>query len=100
MQTWEYKVAFIDYRGRISVEGHETQIANERRTAFVRRYLDTLGRGGWELVGIQHLGPQSAYYVFKRPVGVAAAGEGRSSADAEMGARAAPGAQAPDLETL
>lgn len=67
MQNWEYKVAFVDYRGRISVEGQETLIGQERRTTFVRRYLDTLGSAGWELNGIQPLSPQSAYYVFKRP---------------------------------
>lgn len=67
MQTWEYRVAYVDYQGRISSEGQETLIANERRTAFVRRYMDALGRNGWELVGIQPLSAQSAYYVFKRP---------------------------------
>jgi hypothetical protein len=67
MPAWEYKVAFIDYRGRISVEGQEQLIGEERRTAFVRRFLDALGRDGWELSGIQPLSPQSAYYVFKRP---------------------------------
>ena len=66
MQQWEYKVAFVDYRGRISVEGQELHIGEERRTAFVRRFLDELGRAGWELAGIQPLSPQSAYYVLKR----------------------------------
>lgn len=66
MAGWDYKVAYVDYRGRISVEGHETLIGEERRTTFVRRFLDALGRDGWELVGIQPLSPQSAYYVFKR----------------------------------
>jgi len=67
MPQWEYKVAFVDYRGRISVEGQEQQIGDERRTAFVRRFLEDLGREGWELAGIQPLSPQSAYYVLKRP---------------------------------
>lgn len=66
MAGWEYKVAYVDYRGRISVEGHETLIGEERRTTFVRRFLDALGRDGWELTGIQPLSPQSAYYVLKR----------------------------------
>ena len=66
MQRWEYKVAFVDYRGRISVEGEEVLIGDERRTAFVRRFLDDGGKDGWELAGIQPLSPQSAYYVMKR----------------------------------
>jgi hypothetical protein len=66
MQQWEYRVAFVDYRGRISVEGQETIIGEERRTTFVRRFLDEQGRDGWELAGIQPLSPQSAYYVLKR----------------------------------
>lgn len=66
MANWEYRVAYVDYRGRISVEGHETLIGEERRTSFVRRFLDSLGSEGWELAGIQPLSPQSAYYVFKR----------------------------------
>jgi hypothetical protein len=99
MQAWEYKVAFVDYRGRISVEGHETVIANERRTAFVRRFLDSLGSGGWELVGIQPLGPQSAYYLFKRP-GRSAGGETQGQAQTEAGARADMGGYAGGVEAL
>src|SRR5579883_1617273 len=68
MAQWAYKVAYIDYRGRVSCEGLETLIGyNERRSAFARRYMNTLGRDGWELVGIQPLTSNSAYYVFKRP---------------------------------
>lgn len=67
MQQWEYKVAYIDYRGRISVEGQEAHIGDERRTTFVRQFLDALGAQGWELTGIQPLGPHDAYYIFKRP---------------------------------
>jgi hypothetical protein len=74
--AFEYQVVYIDYEGRISTEGHETFIANERRTTFVRRHLDTLGAEGWELVGIQPLSPRTAYYVFKRPRGAG----GRASA--------------------
>lgn len=67
MAQWAYKVAYIDYRGRISCEGQETLIGNERRSAFARRYMNTLGRDGWELIGIQPLTSNSAYYIFKRP---------------------------------
>jgi hypothetical protein len=68
MNQWAYKVVYIDYRGRISCEGIQTQIGNEeRRSAFARRYMDGLGREGWELVGIQPLTANSAYYTFKRP---------------------------------
>jgi hypothetical protein len=67
MSQWSYKVVYIDYRGRISCEGVETLIGNERRSTFARRYLDGLGEGGWELVGIQPLTANSAYYIFKRP---------------------------------
>ncbi len=65
-QAFQHRVAYIDYEGRISEEGHETAIANERRTTFVRRYLDSLGHDGWELVGIQPVNQHAAYYVFKR----------------------------------
>ena len=68
MAQWAYKVAYLDNRGRVSVEGVETLIGtNERRSAFARRYLNGLGEGGWELVGIQPLTGNSAYYIFKRP---------------------------------
>lgn len=63
---WAYKVAYVDYRGRISCEGVETLRGEERRSTFVRRYMNTLGKDGWELVGIQPLTGNSAYYVFKR----------------------------------
>lgn len=67
MAQWAYKVVYIDYRGRISCEGQETLIGNERRSTFARRYMNSLGREGWELVGIQSLTSNSAYYTFKRP---------------------------------
>lgn len=66
-QQWAYKVVYIDYRGRISSEGVETLIGNERRSAFARRYMNSLGQESWELVGIQPLTGNSAYYIFKRP---------------------------------
>lgn len=67
MAQWAYKVVYIDYRGRISCEGQETLIGNERRSAFARRYMNDLGKEGWELVGIQSLTSNSAYYIYKRP---------------------------------
>jgi hypothetical protein len=67
MAQWAYKVVYIDYRGHISCEGQKTFIGNERRSAFARSYMNTLGHDGWELVGIQPLTSNSAYYVFKRP---------------------------------
>src|SRR5258708_27790024 len=67
MAQWAYKVAYVDYRGRISCEGLETLRGdNERRSAFARRYMNTLGKEGWELVGIQPLTANSASYVFNR----------------------------------
>jgi hypothetical protein len=68
MAQWAYKVVYIDYRGRISVEGVETlRNPGERHSAFGRRYMNSLGKDGWELVGIQPLTANSAYYIFKRP---------------------------------
>ncbi|GCE18239.1 hypothetical protein [Dictyobacter kobayashii] len=66
MGQWAYKVVYVDYRGRISCEGVETLIGDERRSAFVRRYFDSIGRDGWELASNQPLTANSAYYVFKR----------------------------------
>jgi hypothetical protein len=69
MSQWEYKVVYVDSRGRISCEGMEfIREAGEHRTAFVRRYCDALGRDRWELVSIQPLGRwETGYFVFKRP---------------------------------
>lgn len=65
---YQYKVVYVDFRGRISVEGEETRIVRgERSTAFVRRFLDNLGREGWELVGVQTQDPaETAYMIFKK----------------------------------
>jgi hypothetical protein len=59
----------MDYRGRASVEGDEQFIAKEeRRSAFARRVMNTLGTEGWELVGVQPLWPaETSYLIFKRP---------------------------------
>ena len=68
-QRFEYKVAYVDFRGRVSVEGDETLINDgERMTAFGRRYLNTLGAEGWELVGLQMQPMGAAFHIFKRPL--------------------------------
>lgn len=66
---WEYKVAYVDNWDRTSVEGSEHHPEEgERKSAFGRRFLNTMGAGGWELVGIQHTMPGRSYYIFKRPL--------------------------------
>ena len=46
--TWEYKVAYVDFRGRVSIEGEELVLEKgNRRSAFVRGVLDRLGQQGW-----------------------------------------------------
>ncbi|MFQ3662354.1 MAG: hypothetical protein SNJ69_08175 [Chloroflexaceae bacterium] len=66
---WEYKVAFVERWERVSVEGHETRPEKgERRSAFGRRFLNTLGADGWELSGVQHTMPGRVYLIFKRPL--------------------------------
>ena len=68
-QRFEYKVVYVDFRGRISVEGDETLILEgERMTAFGRRVLNGLGTQGWELVAIQHQPMGAAFHIFKRPL--------------------------------
>ena len=62
-QRFEYKVVYVDFRGRTSVEGDETLIQEgERMTAF------GLGTQGWELVAIQHQPMGAAFHIFKRPL--------------------------------
>jgi hypothetical protein len=94
MAQWAYKVAYIDYRGRISSEGLETLIGNERRSTFARRYLNSLGKDGWELVGVQPLTGNSAYYVFKR-----AAQEGDYAEEAPAASGEAAPTGGPTIET-
>lgn len=69
MATWEHKVAYVDFRGRISSEGSEfIRQPGEHRTAFVRRYLDVLGQDGWEVAAVQPLTRfGTGYFVLKRP---------------------------------
>ena len=69
MALWEYKVAYVDFRGRISSEGSEfIRQPGEHRTSFVRRYLDVLGQESWELATVQPLRYEASYFVLKRPV--------------------------------
>ncbi len=94
MAQWAYKVVYIDYRGRISCEGVETLIGNERRSTFARRYLNGLGRDGWEVVGIQPLTSNSAYYIMKR-----SAQEGDYAEEAPAAAQQSAPEQAPTTST-
>jgi hypothetical protein len=94
MAQWAYKVVYIDYRGRISSEGLETLISNERRSAFARRYMNQLGKDNWELVGIQPLTSNSAYYIFKRP-----AQEGDYADESAASSESAPASGGPTVET-
>lgn len=70
MNGWDYKVVYVDFRGRISAEGAEfIRQSGEHRTGFVRRYLAELGKDGWEMTGILPLGrPESSYFILKRPL--------------------------------
>ena len=72
---WEYRVVYVDPRGRISSEGVEfVRQSGENRTAFMGRYLDTLGNDSWEVVGIHPLiRSESSYTILKRPKAEAAA---------------------------
>jgi hypothetical protein len=78
MGQWEYRVVYVDPRGRISWEGSEfIRQSGEHRTAFMRRYLDTLGGESWELVGVHPLvRMEASYFILKRPLQEAAAKEG------------------------
>lgn len=100
MGQWAYKVVYIDYRGRISCEGEETLIGNnERRSTFARRYMNGLGRGGWELVGIQPLTANSAYYTFKRPAQESDYAEPTQAAASQETPPPATQASGPSIET-
>jgi hypothetical protein len=69
MAAWEYRVAYVDFRGRVSIEGQEIMMEQgERRSAFVRTVLDHIGKDGWELAGVHPLWPaETSYMIFKRP---------------------------------
>ncbi len=66
---WEYKVVYVNFRGQISSEGDQVIIGRgERRSTFVREYLDELGQQGWELSGVSPLADtENSYFIFKRP---------------------------------
>ncbi|HET6615434.1 MAG TPA: hypothetical protein VFH62_06065, partial [Dehalococcoidia bacterium] len=78
MNGWEYKVVYVDFRGRISSEGAEyIRQSGEHRTGFVRGYLDKLGEDGWEMTGVLPLmRPESSYFLLKRARKAAEASEG------------------------
>jgi len=76
MDQWEYRVVYVDTRGRISADGVEfIRQSGEHRTAFVSKYLSAMGKEGWMLNGIQLLRPDTAYYVLRRPLVAAPAAE-------------------------
>jgi hypothetical protein len=82
--AWEYKVAYVDFRGRVSIEGQEIYMERgERRSAFVRTVLDHLGKDGWELAGVHPLWPaETSYMIFKREgTGESAQSEPATSAE-------------------
>jgi hypothetical protein len=73
-EAWEYRVVYVDPRGRISAEGVEfVRQSGENRTAFMKRYLDTLGAEGWEVTGVHPLiRMEASYMILKRPKAAAA----------------------------
>ena len=74
-QKWDYRVVYVDPRGRISSEGVEfVRQSGENRTSFVTRYLDTLGDEGWEVTALHPLiRTESSYVILKRPKAEASA---------------------------
>ena len=99
MAQWAYKVVYVDYRGRISSEGLETLIGNERRSSFARRYFNSLGKENWELVSIQPLTANSAYYVFKRPAQEGDYAEETPSSSAQQAPAQPTADSGPSVET-
>jgi hypothetical protein len=69
MEQTEYRVAYVDFHGRISSEGVEfIRRSGEHRTGFVMRYLNALRREGWALSGIHPLRrSESSYFIMQRP---------------------------------
>jgi len=68
-QKFEYRVVYVDPRGRISSEGVEfVRQSGENRTSFLKRYLDTQGEEGWAIAGVHPLIRMEASYVMlQRP---------------------------------
>ena len=83
MDQFEYAVAYVDTRGRISRDGVEfIRKSGEHRTSFMARYLTALGKEGWSLSGIQHLGrPETSYYILQRPLLEGASAEAEQTVD-------------------
>lgn len=83
MDQFEFSVAYVDTRGRISRDGVEfIRKSGEHRTSFVARYLTALGREGWNVSAIQHLGrPETAYYILQRPLAEGASAEAEQTGD-------------------
>lgn len=69
MAALEYKVAYVDFRGRISSGGVEfIRQQGEHRTSFVTRYLDALGKDGWDVAAVHPLiRTETSYFILKRP---------------------------------
>lgn len=79
---WEYRVSYVDFRGRISTEGVEfIRQSGEHRTGFVRKYLDAVGDDGWELVTVHHLRFENGYFIFRRPKPAVVSGATAEAAD-------------------
>ena len=96
---WEYKVAFVDGWRYTSVEGQVTgPEERERNSAFGRRFLNGFGVDGWELVGIQHVSRERAYYIFKRPIADGAEPD-MSVVRREPAQQPAPNQQAPSQQS-
>ena len=96
MAAWEYRVAYVDFRGRVSIEGQEIMMERgERRSAFVRTVLDHIGKDGWELAGVHPLWPaETSSMIFKRP----ATGEPHTGSDEGKQADSAPASAEPTGE--
>ena len=66
---FEFRVVYVDPRGRISCEGVEfVRQSGENRTAFLKRYLDTQGDEGWSIAGVHPLvRTEASYVMLQRP---------------------------------
>ncbi len=93
---FEYKVVYVNFRGQLSSEGEQIMIGRgERRSTFVREYLDDLGQQGWELSGVSPLGEtENSYFIFKRP----STGEARSTASNTSTTRAGRRVQVEEVD--
>lgn len=73
-QRTEYRVAYVDFRGRIGTDGVEfIRRSGEHRAGFVTRYLNAFGGERWALAAVHPLRrSESSYFILQRPL---AAGE-------------------------